>query len=223
MKKMFLLFVATALLCSAAYAQKPSEGGAFENFGVNMKAGLLNGVGLDFSTSLHPNIKARLGFNYLGFNAKNVIDGEDLEEGKIKFINADLLFDYYPVKNGVFHITAGTFIGSSKVMVAGSGFDEFSLNDYVIVPDENGYFKGTVKFGGAVKPYLGLGLGRTIPNRRVGFKFEMGVIYQGKFKVESDYLNPSMTSNDVEDTEKIPYLDSKFLPSITMSLVFRIK
>ena len=221
-----LLFVVTMLLCTTTYAQKPAEGGVFENFGANLKFGVLYGPGVDFSTSLHPNLKARIGFSYLGYDATDVIDisgDEELGEGSLKFANANLLFDYFPMKNGVFHITAGAFIGTNKVVIEGSGFDPFSLNDYVIVPDANGYFKGNVKFGGAVKPYLGLGVGRTIPNKRVGFKFEMGVVYQGKLKVESDYLNSSMTSSDVDDMIEIPMLESKFWPSATFSLVFLLK
>ena len=226
MKKMTLLFVVTTLLYSTTYAQTPSEGGAFENFGASLKAGVMNGVGVDFSTSLHPNLKTRVGFNFLGYDAADVIDisgDEELEQGKLKFANANLLFDYYPMLNGVFHITAGAYIGSNKSVIEGNGFDPFSLNDYVVIPDSRGYFKGTVKFGGAVKPYLGLGVGRTIPNKTVGFKFELGVVYQGKLKVDSDYLNTSMTPSDVDDVVEIPVLESKFWPSATLSLVFRLK
>ena len=227
MKKNILLLVATTLLCSTTYAQMPAEGGAFENFGASLKFGAMNGFGIDFSTSLHPNLKARVGFNYLGYNAADIIDfsgDEELEKGDLKFVNANLLFDYYPMLNGIFHITAGAYIGSNKIDMEGNGFDDpFSLNDYVIIPDANGYFNGTVKFGSAVKPYLGLGVGHTIPNSTVGFKFELGVVYQGKLKVDSDYLNTSMTSNDVDDMIEIPLLETKFWPSATLSLVFRFK
>ena len=226
MKKMYLLLVATILLCSTTYAQTPSEGDAFENFGASLKFGALYGVGVDLSTSLHPNLKARVGFNYLGYNAANIIDSssdEKLEKGNLKFVNANLLFDYYPMLNGIFYITAGAYIGSNKADIEGKGFDPFSLNDYVIIPDANGYFVGTVKFGSAVKPYLGLGVGHTIPNSRVGVKFELGVVYQGKPKVESDYINTSMNPNDVDDMVEIPLLESKFWPSATLSLTFRIK
>ena len=229
MKKMCLLFVVTMLVCGTTYAQTPSEGGAFKNFEISLKAGFVNGFGIDFSTDLHPNIKARVGFNYLGYNASKIIDypeGAELEQGKLKFVNANLLFDYYPMLNGepmlngMFYITAGAYIGSNKAVIEGNDFDPFSLNDYVIIPDARGYFKGTVKFGGAVKPYLGIGLGRTLSNGIVGFKFDLGVVYQGKINVESDYLNSAMTPNDVDDVVKFPLLESKFWPSATLSIVF---
>ena len=38
----------------------------------------------------------------------------------------------------------------------------------------------------AVRPYLGLGYGRLVPNKRVGFRFELGVQIHGKIKVYQD-------------------------------------
>ena len=226
MKKLFLLLVVYLLMYGTTLAQKPSRGGAFENFGGALKLGILYGPGIDFSTSLHPNLKTRIGFNYLGIDAIKHIDtdeNDELEQGKLSFANVNLLFDYYPMAGSVFYITAGAFFGSNKITIAGDGFEPFSINGNVLIPDENGYFKGNVLFGGAVKPYFGLGLGRTIPNKRVGFKFELGAFYQGKMKVESDYLNKSMNPADVDNELDIPYVDSKFWPSLTLSLVFRVK
>ena len=227
MKKMFFLFVATTLLCSTTYAQMSSEGSAFENFGASLKFGVMNGVGFDFSTLLYPNLTARVGFNYLGYDATNIIkiskNNTDLEQGKLNFVNANLLVDYHPMENSMFHITTGVLIGSHKAVIEGNGFDPFSISDYVIITDPVGYFKGTVKFGGVVKPYLGIGVGPTIPNKPVDVKIELGVVYQGKVKVKSDYLNPSMKPSDVDDEIKFQMLESKFWPSATLSLVFRLK
>ena len=227
MKKLYLLLVVSLLLYGTMRAQTPSRGDAFENFGGGLKLGILYGPGIDFSTSLHSNIKARIGFNYLGIDATKYIDMEDeeneLEQGKLSFANVNLLFDYYPIAGSVFYIIAGAFFGSNKIMIAGDGFDPFSINDNVIIPGANGYFKGNVLFGGVVKPYFGLGLGRTIPNNRVGFKFELGAFYQGKMKVESAFLDKSMNPADVDDEIDIPYVNSKIWPSLTFSLVFRFK
>ena len=223
---MLLLFVAGTLFCSTTYAQVYSAGDAFENFGASLKFGVMNGFGIDFSTSLHPSLTARVGFNFLGYDAANVFDvsgDEELEQGKLNFANANLLVDYYLVEGGIFHITAGAFFGSNKAEIEGTGFDPFSINDYVIMTEPNGYFKSTVKFGGPVKPYLGIGVGRTIPNKTVGVKFEVGVVYQGKLKVESDQLDPTRKPSDVDDVIEIPMMESKFWPSATLSLVFRLK
>ena len=158
---------------------------------------------------------------YLGINAEKYLDNDDLEKAKLMFSNANLLIDYFPMKNGVFHFTVGAYIGTNKIDIGANNTDPFYLNDYVIIPDANGYYNGTVKFGGPIKPYFGIGLGRTIPNNRVGFKFEMGAVYQGKMKVNSDYLNTSMTPSDVDDGSDIPEL--MFWPSMTLTLVVRIK
>ena len=227
MKKLNLLLVVSLLIYGTTHAQTLSRGDAFENFGGALKLGILYGPGIDFSTSLHPNLKARLGFNYLGIDATKYIESSEedneLEQGKLSFANVNLLFDFYPKAGSLFFITAGAYFGSNKISIAGNNFDPFSLNGNVIIPGANGYFKGNVLFGGAVKPYFGLGLGRTIPNKRVGFKFELGAFYQGKMKFESVFLDKSMNPADVDDDLDIPYVDSKFWPSLTFSLVFRIK
>jgi len=48
-------------------AQEAYDGGLLENFGVSAKIGTY-GPGIDFHTSLLPNLKARVGFNYLSYN-----------------------------------------------------------------------------------------------------------------------------------------------------------
>ena len=223
--KRFLLLLITATFACSTYAQNPSEGGAFENFGVNLKVGALYGAGIDFSTSLHPMVKARVGFSYLGYDVMDQFDisssSGGLNEGKIQFSNANVLVDFFPMKNGVFHITAGAYIGKNNVTIGGDDFDPFQLNDFIINP-KDGHFDGTVKFGQAIKPYLGIGIGRTIPNKRVGFKFELGVIYQGKMSVDSQYLSSDATTI-VDDTLEIPLLESKVWPSVSFSLIYRIK
>ena len=224
MTKFYSLLIVAIFACNS-YAQKPSEGGAFENFGVNLKVGVLYGAGIDFSTSLHPNVKARVGFNYLGYDVANNFDisssNGGISKGGIKFSNANVLVDYFPMSNGVFHITAGAYLGKNHIEIGGDDFDPFTFNDFLVKPVD-GYFDGTVKFGSAIKPYLGLGIGRTIPNRRVGFKFELGVVYQGKMSIDSKYLS-NETDFEVFDTLEIPLLESKIWPAMNFSLIYRIQ
>ena len=54
--------------------------------------------------------------------------------------------------------------------------------NYDIPFDNNGDINGGVKVKN-VRPYLGLGFGRLIPKKRVGFRFELGAQFQGKPKV----------------------------------------
>ena len=219
------MFVATSTYAQES-AQKPAQGGLFENFGVGVKAGLLYGAGVDFTTSLHKNIKLRAGYSVLGLDVMKYVDvsgDQMITECDISFSNANLLLDLFPGK-GIFHLTGGFYFGKNEINLAGQGDDSFALSDDVLTPDQNGEFSGTVKFGSAVKPYLGLGLGRTIPNKRIGFKFDLGVVFQGAPKVESPNLNTNINPETVGDSFDIDVIqDLKIWPMMNFSLIYRIK
>lgn len=58
------------------------------------------------------------------------------------------------------------------------------IGDYTIPVDKDGNVSGGLKVKG-VRPYLGIGFGRPVPKKRVGFMFELGAQF-GKMKVYAD-------------------------------------
>ena len=237
MKKQY--FIATLILITSfstnLFSQNES-GGLFENFGVAVKAGLYGG-GLDISTSLHPNIKVRVGFNYMAYdlpsgltrNVEGLDTGNKItvkaEKAGFRFSNANLLLDFFPMPSGIFHLTTGLYFGQSEIHASGTAPERFAVDDYEITP-KNGEFDAKVKLGGSVKPYVGFGLGRTIPKNHVGFKFELGVVYQGNFKIESDNVDTSGLQSGAQseiDKLELPTILTQIWPMVTFSLTFRIK
>ncbi len=233
MKKIYFRVLFATLFCMGALTVSakdpvPLSGGLFDNFGAGIKGGILYGAGVDAATSLHPNLKLRAGYSFFTLDIGRFIEegsdgNEQIKDAKADFSNANLLVDYFPAKNGVFFVTGGLFFGHNNVDVSGTGFDAFSLNNHVIVPDANGYFEATAKFGTSVKPYLGIGVGRTIPQRRVGFRFEAGMVYQGNFSVDSPQLDPDGDPSVQSEGIEMPVLESKFWPMLNMTITFRIK
>lgn len=116
-------------------------------------------------------------------------DGDDVSAKintlKVNLSNAKMLVDYYPFRNGIFSLTGGLYIGQSKITMKGHADQKFNLDDIVIQPDANGYFDASLVLGNSVKPYFGIGLGRTLAKKRIGFRFELGAIYQGHYKIKS--------------------------------------
>ncbi|MDR1699118.1 MAG: hypothetical protein LBR75_04780 [Prevotellaceae bacterium] len=213
------------------------KGGAFENYAVALKAGTY-GFGFDISTALHPNIKTRLGFSYFGYSVtsglsytatglESLEDIEvDIDKAKLRFPNVNLLVDYYPWKSLMFHLTAGVYFGQNKVEAFGTASEPFEAGDYVITPDANGNIDAKIKLGGVVKPYFGIGIGRTIPKYRVGFRSELGIVYQGKLKVESSHTDQSQLDNDLSegiDELDVPTFLTQLWPMLNFSITFRIK
>lgn len=248
-----LLTSVACSLPSLAYAQEEEiasapvpayAGGLLENFGLGIKGGA-TGVGGDVNVSLHPNIKARLGFSYLWYTYQpsgleaTVVDPRDdsehsmgLDKVKLSFPSASLLVDLFPMRSGVFHFTLGVVFGQNKITAHGhvpADLPAFVIADYGLIPNRDGAVSAALNIGNTVKPYLGIGLGRTISKRRVGFKFELGAIYQGKnLRLTSDNLDPNLVANAnaAMDEDNIIATAEKYLqlwPVMSFTLSYRIK
>lgn len=247
-KSISLLLLVTLLLSNLNVGQvkaQSSEKELFKNWAVGVDLLTLYGFGVYGATSISPNFKARVGFDYLGYKYDNGIDLEadainsqgeaqnktiegSFKQASLKFPNAKILVDYYPRPNGIFSVTAGFYIGQNKISADGqiynyNGSDEFELmNDIVIKPNADGTFGAQLKLGNVIKPYLGIGLGRTIANNRVGFKFDLGVVYQGKMKIESDQIQNVKAIQKASDVA-ISENALSWWPMIGFSLSYRIK
>lgn len=164
-----------------------------------------------------------------------------------------ILVDYFPSKNLSFHVTAGLYFGSSTMatmkatdpVIASYGLYQDDIKAGLLKPenppikvDFEGYAltpsNGRVQLdfnANAVKPYLGVGFGRTVPRKRVGCKFELGVLFWGKHEVVDHYGNNGKgytitkdekgISKDFHDVlktlDKIPVY-----PNLKISIVGRI-
>ena len=149
-----------------------------------------------------PTIATELANRKLPTNPRNIstdVDGI----ASLGLINGKLLVDFYPVKNGSFHLTGGLYIGAGKlVKIEGKmqeatdvlnvmkkhGHDFFNdefINDSNIPGKDVMHLDGSIGIN-SVKPYIGLGFGRAIPKRRVNFCVELGAFYQGSPELSSE-------------------------------------
>ncbi len=254
-KLISLLLLATLLFSNLSIGQVKaqdsekapgSEKALFKNWAVGVDILTLYGYGIYGATSITPNLKARVGFDYLNFTYDDAIDfdadaidanGQDLDrtmsgeftKANLKFPNAKVLIDYYPRENGIFSVTAGFYVGQNKISANGKikdyhAGDQFEIiDDVVIKPRTDGTFEAQLKMGNTIKPYFGIGLGRTIAtNNRVGFKFDLGVVYQGKMEIQSDQIQ---NTKALESAADLPFSESllSWYPMIGFSLSYRIK
>lgn len=78
---------------------------------------------------------------------------------------------------------------------------DFDNNTYRVVDfdhDGTGDIKGSAMVN-KVKPYFGIGFGRSISNKRVGFQFELGAWYHGKPSIQ--FENPTSGNSGVFDAD----------------------
>ncbi|MDR2292666.1 MAG: hypothetical protein LBE11_04235 [Prevotellaceae bacterium] len=237
-----------AVICSFAFSTATMAQKAFDQLAVGLETGTY-GPGITASTSLLPNFKLRSGLDFFSFSPSldfdispdGYIPNDDAEietlsgslfDPKLSFANFKLLLDYYPWKNGIFSVSAGFYLGSNSISMKGkiNNYNSdmvFELNDDIIVkPRTDGTFDAKVKLGGIVKPYFGIGLGRSIANKRIAFKFDLGIIYQGDFKFESKQVYVSeRIQNSLSNSDELSDLPKgvlKLWPLLNFSLTYKI-
>lgn len=74
-------------------------------------------------------------------------------------------------------MTAGLLFGTSSILkVSGQTDERIEVGDIIIEPGADGRVEAALKTN-AVKPYVGLGFGRSVAHSRVGVKFELGAMF----------------------------------------------
>jgi hypothetical protein len=187
------------------------------------------GVGLELATPLSAHVNARAGVDVLpynlGYDNYSLNSYSDKLEpafgyvpayrakAKIDMLHGHLLADIHPSANGIFHFTAGAYIGTSQIKINGTLVDPsnqqavlqpnyewpiVNIDGYPVKTDD-GYANLDLVLGNTVKPYLGVGIGKAVTEKRFGVKFEVGVLYQGDYTLKQDgqVLNVNNT-NEVE-------------------------
>lgn len=229
------------------------EGGPLSHLNVSLRLSTM-GVGLEAATPLNSYFKLRAGINYMGFKTSTFdisLDDPDnyLTEafgeipdykmkGELNFTNGHLLVDFHPVKKGIFHITAGAFIGKNQLKAKGfladANGNPVQLREGQEWPSiefdghklelDDANLDATLQLGSVIKPYFGLGLGRAISKSRVSFKFELGVIYQGDYTLKQNGKKLDIIENATENFEDIDTYTQwlKWWPMLNFQLTYRI-
>ena len=120
-------------------------------------------------------------------------------QGSFGRTTLDVKANCYPFGgNSLFFVSAGFSFGGSTLAEL-TGFSEKVVNEirnnpnlegrfvaevdkYNIKFENDGHVKGSFRVKG-FRPYVGLGVGRMVPKRRVGVRFEVGCQFMGSVKV----------------------------------------
>ncbi|KAA6351598.1 hypothetical protein EZS27_000989 [termite gut metagenome] len=175
------------------FVQAQCDCGPLERIGISLNAGTL-GVGLEASTSLSSNLAVRVGADGLLFPYNYNYEGNTAGipytvklKAEAKLFNGHVFIDFFPFPSSVpFHLTAGVVAGTPQIItVSGTpGAGEIvEIGDISIDPGAEGKVEASLKVN-SVKPYVGIGFGRSVPRSHVGFKCELGAMYQGTPQIE---------------------------------------
>ena len=233
-----------------------SAQGLFSQFSVGVDANVPLGVGVRGATSITENLSLIGGFSYLGFDidrdfrgekVRGYIDGNriyadiDVTDPRLRVPHGRLLADWAP-GGGLFSLVGGLYFGTFDLRVHAQVDDWATLSaqgtdivfeyfgSYLRPRAADGTIDGALRLGNAIKPYFGIGIGRAIPQNRVGFRLDVGVLYQGTPRFVSDQA----TVGDMHEFVHSDYLPEdwlfvrdmwnliQFLPSVNFSVNIRL-
>ena len=241
LKKLVALFF-IGLMATPVMAQK--ELGFFNSVSVGTGVST-TGVDINIAAPIGKHFAVRGGVSIMpnitfntDVNADVNIEGNtknyavDLE-GALKRTSANLLVSYYPFKKNTFFVTAGAYFGGSEMVqikghsdqikndIAAAGKAGIVIGGQELPVDKNGDVAGGLEVK-SFRPYLGLGFGRPVPKKRLGFLFELGVQFHGTPELYTDNgkLNKAaLPDNDDTFTKIIDKLT--VYPVMKFNLYFR--
>ena len=188
-------------------AQDSSESpGIFNSLAVGVSAST-TGIGIDVASPIGSYLAVRAGVSFMpNFTYSTDVD-VDIEgsyegniptsidvEGGMGRTAGEILLNVYPFKSSSFFVCGGAYFGGGKLIKIKGHSDELAelikegqevgieIGNYRIPVDQNGNISGGLKVS-SFRPYLGLGFGRAIPKKRIGFMFEMGVQFHNTPRV----------------------------------------
>lgn len=239
-KTVFTILAALALLMPGTAAAQD----LFNHLAVNAHVAT-TGVGVELSTPITKFITMRAGVTCMpGFSFNAEVDGQYYVNGESNDFTVDLdanlkrtqgsvIFNVYPLAKAKvcssFFLAAGLYFGGDKLVKINGHSDEIAekinqfngnpyieLGDYKLPVDENGNVKGGLKVQ-KVRPYVGLGFGRYVPNKRISVTGELGVQFHG-------HIKPYTSEGEIEAFDELTEKDDwkKVMDKLTVYPMLKI-
>lgn len=239
-KTVFTILAALALLMPGTAAAQD----LFNHLAVNAHVAT-TGVGVELSTPITKFITMRAGVTCMpGFSFSANVDGQyyvnnmpndftvDLD-ANLKRTQGSVIFNVYPLAKAKvcssFFLAAGLYFGGDKLVKIKGHSDEIAekinqfngnpyieLGDYKLPVDANGNVKGGLKVQ-KVRPYVGLGFGRYVPNKRISVTGELGVQFHG-------HIKPYTSEGEIEAFDELTEKDDwkKVMDKLTVYPMLKI-
>lgn len=190
--------------------------------GLGIQVGTM-GPGLNLAFEYFKHWNFRLTGTYLQFNYNdNNSDLHYIFNSNARTGAVGVYADWFPFNKarGV-GFTAGIAYSFVNIQASGKSTISYEQGDFSVTPDEIGELSSTFTTN-PVMPYFGLGFGRSVPNKRVNFRFELGAFYMGSPKV--DLTATGRVAQTVEEKEKIENNLSNYMfyPNVSFNLNFKV-
>ena len=220
------LLLGAAFTSASAQSDNGVKMGLFNHLSVGVSASTL-GYGFDIAMPVSPYLTLRGGVDIMPSITFNTDVDVDVDvagysnsysvniEGDTKRTQTYVLANIYPFKRSSFFLSAGAYFGGAKVVGAKGQTDDPQLlnlinnyqdqigvviGDYTLPFDKDGSVTGSIEVK-KFRPYVGLGFGRSVPYRRIGFAFELGVQFHGtpQVKDKNGSINDLISASEADD------------------------
>lgn len=223
--KIYLKICGALAAAAALFAPATASAQCFNHLGLGAGVGT-NGISVELATPLLKNwINLRAGVDFvpkISFKTDTDFefdtpagsqDGTVELTGNLKRTQMHLLFDLCPIPFArTFHITFGGYFGGNKLLQINGHSQELAdysqqfgeagnviIGDYSIPTDGKGNVSGGLKVKN-FRPYLGFGWGKAIPGKFMNFAIDLGVQFQGKPKVYTDFGKVDISELEDDNT-----------------------
>lgn len=184
------------------------------------------GLGLEYARKLSPKLNAKVvwhSFKLEDFEQKDLEIKDDKVDllANLELSIIDLGIEFLPFKNSSFKLTAGLGIISKLNTNAIITYTEdVKFGDVVITKKDIGEVNADVSWSGTA-PYLGIGFGRAIPKKRLGFGIEIGSYFTSSPEATLTATKLLAPTSKQEDNLKEAISSFKFIPRLQFRLAYK--
>ncbi|NBA77995.1 hypothetical protein GOQ04_20735 [Emticicia sp. ODNR4P] len=182
--------------------------------------------GLSFVYEPYNKLAIRASYVYLKYNLnqEQKISNENiLLAGNMDMSAIGLSVEYYPFVKSSFKIIAGgSLIQKGFVSINASPTDNYTFGETVFTPQEVGSFLFDLRYDNGFAPFAGIGFGRAVPKKRVGFGFELGSYYLPKPKVTLSGTERLSSMAEQEPKIQSNMDDWRYWPMVNLRLAVRL-
>lgn len=193
-------------------------------FGISLNLGTLPGLELNYA--FKPRLAARLSYAYLQYKPGFPLTVSDQKlnmNGTVKMSVPALSLVFTPSPSGVFKILGGVaYLTQGKADLLFSAAENYEVHGQTYTPDEVGKISYVMDYTSTLAPFAALGVGRTIPKKRVGVGLELGSFFLSSPKITLSgtgrMVSMSEEASKIENNTK----DWKYWPILNLKINVRL-
>lgn len=214
-----ILFIFLMLGCLPDLRAQDSLAASPGRFGLSLNLGTLPGLELNYA--IKPRLTARLSYGYLQYKpdfSLTVSEQKLNMNGAVKMSVPALSLVFTPSPSGIFKIVGGAaYITRGKADLHFRAAENYEVNGETYTPDEVGEINYVMDYTSTLAPFAALGVGRSIPRKRIGVGVELGsfllsspkITLTGTEKLVSMSEEASTIENNTKDWKYWPILNLK--------------